>query len=339
MPRPRPLTNLGVTTGTGTSDYQSLTPRTPHSRAGRAEEGFTEIELELDSVHDEDDDDDGHYRGTHHQSVPLLSSSASDSFPATGYRSRGDDYDSRSSGGKEGKWGWGWEGLTMSVIMDRLPLLMGTCLAGILFVMIVMSFKRPEALQRFMGVEQVPTGTVGAVSSPYYSPESVQDELVVPTTPPTPPSPLSSSISDTVTASDPHILSYQNYTQFPLLPTQYRAECNKLMSGFMAHGAYWDTNTMGPLDVLHHDEAPDYQLPDGETAVCSATITYMLDGYVGLVADLALMAQAATLAREVYIKSLFELLVASLTIFLQRNRTFLVDDTYWNRGKWVIHPS
>lgn len=105
----------------------------------------------------------------------------------------------------------------------------------------------------------------------------------------------------------------------------------------MAHTG--DTNAMGPLDVLHHDEAPDYQLPEGETAVCSATITYMLDGSVGLLADLALMAQVAALAREVYIESLFEFVVASLTNVLQRNRTFLVDDTYWNRGKWVIRPS
>ncbi|EPQ60231.1 hypothetical protein GLOTRDRAFT_52191 [Gloeophyllum trabeum ATCC 11539] len=44
----------------------------------------------------------------------------------------------------------------------------------------------------------------------------------------------------------------------------------------------------------------------------------MLDGHVGLLADLALMAQIAGLARE-------------------QNRTFLVDDTYWNRGKWIDH--
>jgi hypothetical protein len=44
----------------------------------------------------------------------------------------------------------------------------------------------------------------------------------------------------------------------------------------------------------------------------------MLDGTVGLSADLALMSQTAALARE-------------------RNRTFLLDDTYWNRGKWLDH--
>jgi len=73
------------------------------------------------------------------------------------------------------------------------------------------------------------------------------------------------------------------------------------------------------MDVPHHDKKNDYKLPEGEpTTVCKSTITYMLDGKVGLVADLALMAQTAALARE-------------------RNRTFLVDDTYWNRGKWMDH--
>ncbi|CAL1694604.1 unnamed protein product [Somion occarium] len=73
------------------------------------------------------------------------------------------------------------------------------------------------------------------------------------------------------------------------------------------------------MDVIHHDDVTDYQLPEHEpTRVCSKTITYQLDGHVGLLADLSLMAQVAGLARE-------------------QNRTFFVDDTYWNRGKWIDH--
>lgn len=54
------------------------------------------------------------------------------------------------------------------------------------------------------------------------------------------------------------------------------------------------------MDVSHHDDVTDYHLPEGETTTaCSKTITYQLDGTVGLTADLALMAQAAALAREV----------------------------------------
>ncbi|KAJ3518015.1 hypothetical protein NLJ89_g137 [Agrocybe chaxingu] len=79
----------------------------------------------------------------------------------------------------------------------------------------------------------------------------------------------------------------------------------------MAHGDYWEISSMGNMDVQHPEQ-------DEIDAVCSSTITYMLDGTAGLAADLALMAQAAALARE-------------------RNRTFFVDDTYWNRGKWIDH--
>jgi len=50
--------------------------------------------------------------------------------------------------------------------------------------------------------------------------------------------------------------------------------------------------------------------------VCSSSITYLLDGEIGLAADLALISQLAGLARE-------------------RNRTFFIDDTYWNRGSWL----
>ena len=54
------------------------------------------------------------------------------------------------------------------------------------------------------------------------------------------------------------------------------------------------------MDVAHHDDVTDYRLPEGEiTKVCSKTITYQLDGTVGIAADLALMAQVAGLAREV----------------------------------------
>ncbi|KXN90091.1 hypothetical protein AN958_05096 [Leucoagaricus sp. SymC.cos] len=93
----------------------------------------------------------------------------------------------------------------------------------------------------------------------------------------------------------------------------------------MAHGNYWDKPpmNMGSNDETEDDDIVDekWKLPEGErTAVCSKTITYVLDGEVGLLADLALMAQAAALARE-------------------RNRTFFIDDTYWNRGKYGCLPT
>ncbi|EEB92437.1 hypothetical protein MPER_09052 [Moniliophthora perniciosa FA553] len=90
------------------------------------------------------------------------------------------------------------------------------------------------------------------------------------------------------------------------------SECAEVMGGFHHHGGYWEPDPMGTMDVVHADEE------DETSEICPSTITYMLSGRVGLVADLALMAQAAALARE-------------------RNRTFLVDATYWDRGNWIDH--
>lgn len=57
----------------------------------------------------------------------------------------------------------------------------------------------------------------------------------------------------------------------------------------MAIHPYWEPPHGMVMDVEHMDDS----------AVCSSTITYMLDGNRGLLADLALIAQAAALAREV----------------------------------------
>jgi hypothetical protein len=124
-------------------------------------------------------------------------------------------------------------------------------------------------------------------------------------------------------------MSYENYTKFPLLGSEYLHECQKVMSGFMSHGEYWEqghNHAGAPMDVDHFDEPNDN--------ICNSTITYMLDGNVGLAADLALMAQAAALAREV---SYTVSCVSGSSRFssVQRNRTFFVDDTYWTRGKWT----
>ncbi|KAF9469629.1 hypothetical protein BDZ94DRAFT_1278821 [Collybia nuda] len=280
MPRPRPLTNL--TSARPTTDYQQLTPRTPHSRSGRAEEGYTEFELQ--QLNENDDD---YATETQQQAVPLLSSSASDSFPSTGYRHRGDDFQDEDKDRRAGK-------LDFNTIMTRLPLVMGGLVAGFLFILVVFSYDRPERLHRYFGAK-VP----GNSSSP--SESSAPNE-------------------NTTSSIPPHnLISYANYTKFPLLGSEYRNECHKLNQGFMSHGKYWEPHETGMMDVAHHESNSDYMLPEGQrTAVCSSTITYQLDGEVGLLADLALMAQAAALARD-------------------QNRTFLVDDTYWNRGKWTDH--
>ncbi|GJE89491.1 hypothetical protein PsYK624_055920 [Phanerochaete sordida] len=272
---------------TSRNSYQPLTPRTPHSRSGRAEEAITDLDL--------DDDDAGSYATYRQQQAePLLASSTSPSFPASGYRSRGDDVDATAKPIKR------WQKhLSPKEVWHNSPLVLGTVVAGILLSLIVFSYNKPGALDRAVG----------------YAPSSTPSKPVeaAVAAPPTP------SYVDTFPAEG-NTISYENYTQFPLTGMQYRHECATLMSGkFMHHSAYWDPPMHGVMDVPHHDDVTDYHLPEGErTRVCSKTVTYQLDGTVGLAADLALMAQAAALARE-------------------RNRTFLVDDTHWTRGKWTDH--
>lgn len=250
-------------------DYQQLTPRTPHSRSGRAEEAITEVDL------DEDAGNFASYR--QQQAEPLLMSSASSSFPSSGYRSRGDDFDPTAKPKSKV-----WKNLQRKFVPNNTALVVGAILAGILFSLVVVSLTKPDALDHAVGyvASLTPSGTpvatdiVAALPKPTY----------VDTIPPV-----------------GHAISYENYTRFPLTGNEYRHECAKIMGGkFLHHGAYWDEPQGGTMDVIHHDDVTDYHMPEGgRTRVCSKTITYQLDGSVGLVADLALMAQAAALAKEV----------------------------------------
>jgi hypothetical protein len=235
-----------------------LTPRTPHSRAGRAEEAFTEFELEQY--------DDGDYRGHHdalqQQSEPLLASSTDDSFPPSGYRAKGDDGPNiqRTSRGPRNVIRW---------LIANWGLVFGSALALVLLLAAVLSYKRHDALLSAVGVAE------------------------------TSPSPIPTQKQDDALPSHPeNIISYENYTRFPLDPLEYKAECHNLMGEVMGPGEFWS----GDADVVHHDNVDPgpYPAPEGlPTRFCSKTITYMLDGHVGLLADLALMAQVAGLAREV----------------------------------------
>jgi len=265
MTRPTPLTNLA--SGRQSSD-RTLTPRTPHSRSGRAEEGFTEIELEQI---DQDADGDDYRVYTNQQSVPLLRSSTT-----AGYRSRGDDYDERVAKDTVFQ-------LTMGVICDRLPLVVGSAVAMFLFLLTIIAVQQPQVLQSYIGDTSDLDDTAPLV----------QEDVT--------------TLTPTTTLDKEHTISYENYTDFPLTGAQYRDECYKLNHGFMAHGDYWQPSMHGIMDVPHVPSDLDHglPLPEGElTKICASTITYQLDGNVGLLSDLALMAQAAALAREVCFFSL-----------------------------------
>jgi len=77
-------------------------------------------------------------------------------------------------------------------------------------------------------------------------------------------------------------------------------------SGPHHHAGYWADKG---IDVPHPSAS--------DATICSSTITYMLDGSKGIGSDVALIAQFAGLARE-------------------RNRTFIIMDQQWNRGKCVL---
>ncbi|PVF96089.1 hypothetical protein CPB86DRAFT_527541 [Serendipita vermifera] len=301
-----------------TDNSSHLAPRTPHSRAGRPVTSFNDNETRYY------DDEDAHInnpprRGgggmqggddrdeidmlNAQQNTPLLRSSASDHYPipqppprvspypATSTtthvnRDRRSQHDGSSSPFTGGT----------KTFFETVPLVLGAIGACVLFALILLSFNKPDLLQRYI---------------------------------------LKNS-----TTTDPNVLKeiqhaihgwidYMNYTKFPLDPYEYEEECWKVSQrhgSAMHHGHYWDTiTTYGllpewradgrlerhPLDVWHPKKP-------GEDGVCSSTITYMLDGEVGLFYDLALLAQTAAFARE-------------------RNRTLLIDDSRWNRGRWTDH--
>lgn len=255
---PPRLSNVGSASARLQND--PLTPRTPHSRSGRAEEAFTEIELEQYG-------DSDHHEYAQQQREPLLASSTSEGFPPSGYRAKGDDdpdVQKKSQGPL----------VVMQRLVSHCGLIFGSALALVLFLAIILSYKDPEFLLSVSGIAGI------AESSPS-------------------PSPIPTPKQDDNTLLHPeNIISYENYTHFPLDPLEYRHECNKLMGGFVPSSKFWS----GEKDVAHHDEVDPGRYPAVEglpTQICNKTITYMLDGHVGLLADLALMAQAAGLAREV----------------------------------------
>ena len=274
MPRPRLLTNL---TSALPDEQQALTPRTPHSRTARAEGGFAKLQV-IESI-DDQELDDIQLNQIQQQSAPLLASSSSDRFAPRGQHAR------------NGKRTVPQPPPQLSAI-SRLMLTLGVFLAAVLLVLIFFSLTRPEALHRYIGAKIPQTPLAPAAS---------QEKVNVGQGKPHP-------------NADPHLISYENYTHFPLHASEYRKECEKLNPGYMAHGNYWDARTMGPSDV-EHKEAKD---------VCTSTITYMMDGDVGLFADLALLAQAAALARDV-----------SILVFLVYDTVWTGNNSETGRSLWT----
>jgi len=251
MPRPRPLTNVATAVP---YPVEQLTPRTPHnvnngSRTSRTEQGFAKLQLS-------DANDDEYDEQNTLQSAPLLASSSTARFSIHSSRGRPDFTT------KNAVQSMLHPTQILSIAVSRLPLAFGIFMGGVLLILIVLSITRPEALHKYIGAK-APQSSTSTASQPHPSPGQPE--------------------------SNPNVLSYENYTTFPLHTQEYLVECAKQHQGYMVHGDYWDISPMGALDVKHI----------ADKSICSSTITYMLDGTVGLSADLALMSQTAALAREV----------------------------------------
>ena len=259
MPRPRPLT---LASAVRTPQDAQLTPRTPHSniengsRTSRLEQGFSQVQIS--------GDDDGDFESLHGtlQSAPLLASSTSAQFPMHERPS------GRAKGHKTTRGGKSKFVQVATLVVERLPLAIGILLSGVLLILILLSFTRPEELHRYIGAKAPPSTKATSAVKASAAHES---------------------------AHKTSFISYANYTTFPLHPSQYVDECLKLDGGSTSHNTYWGTGgASANLDVQHHNEP----------GTCSSTITYMLDGHAGLTADLALLAQVAALARAVSVQAL-----------------------------------
>ena len=211
------------------------------------------------------------------QEYPLLQSSASASFPmgpeqyARVPRSPTNPSSRRNRSPRSSRYtrtdAKSMDG-TLKTLVDTTPLVLGVLGVFILLILVILSYNRPDVLQSYI----------------------LKNSTATP-----PPSQLGNSKEQQDTGLR---IDYSNHTVFPLEPIEYEEECWNLQAkGGMVHGNYWGdmksgNGNMQMLDVPH-EHAP------GENGVCSSTITYVLDGNVGLFFDLALVAQTAALAQEV----------------------------------------
>ncbi|KAH7102257.1 hypothetical protein BKA62DRAFT_700916 [Auriculariales sp. MPI-PUGE-AT-0066] len=178
-------------------------------------------------------------------------------------------------------------------------LIIGSLVAFVILVLLALSLWKPTILHEYIVGSE---GDLVAVQDPVDSlpdPPGHAEHAVQ----------LSETHTTMETSGHEHQhsrIDYSGYTSFPLTSQQYAQECANMFKGPHKHSGYWADSG---VDVSHR---PDSQ-SRGKT--CASTITYMLDGSVGVAADLAYMAQFAALARE-------------------RNRTFLIHDDFWNRGRF-----
>ncbi|KAG8814146.1 putative protein serine/threonine kinase, partial [Serendipita sp. 399] len=267
-----------------------LTPRTPRStRTGRPVTSFRDVE---------DDEDDyvpglGGRSGPGHgedaeqetQTYPLLQSSTSATFPENVHgsqhpytpRTRSSRPSPTTPGGFKSRMQFQHFDMTLKTVVESTPLVLGILTAFILLILLLLAVHRPSVLREYILKNSTDPHLLDKLKNEFGS----------------------------------GMIDYTNRTNFPLEAIEYEEECWTLMQKHGGkHGAYWEppkpkpaqTTTMAMDDDDDDDDmgmdVPHEHQP-GEHGTCSSTITYMLDGEVGLFYDLALIAQTAALAREV----------------------------------------
>ncbi|KAL5635651.1 hypothetical protein ACGC1H_004453 [Rhizoctonia solani] len=285
----RPMHSLALDTDTTSSSYRplsrrgsetNLVPRTPHSRSGN--QTFTHAQstsIDMGPDASRDDLNESYEMTGQSQTEPLLASSTSATFGDDVYKLMDAESRGRQTASKR----------ALNRAVTHLPLVFGIALSFFLCLLIFVSLYWPNELQAFLGAGELGLHEDGIAST------GGSGSIV-------------NSTSHNHTSSASNLIDYSAYNAFPLTPEQYRDECWKQQSNHF-HGSYWDKPSGGMADVKHSET---------NKQVCSSTITFMFDGERGLMADLALIAQLAGLARE-------------------QGRTFLIDDRLWTRGNWTNH--
>ncbi|KAG8747657.1 hypothetical protein FRC10_000200 [Ceratobasidium sp. 414] len=281
---------LGSTSARTLSRQESdsnLVPRTPHSRSGG--QTFREsATIDFDSDDLQDGVNESYALAQQSQLAPLLASSASASFGDDVHLQTHQPSHTGSRSYRRYSSAWSFKEIT-----KYLPLILGALFAVTTCILVIVSINWPNALQ----------GLVAETPLPSHAPDvmPIQNSSVVSENAPA----VNETTSHDHTAKP---IDYSAYSTFPLTPEQYRTECWKQQAN-AHHGGYWYKPPGGVADVAHSAT---------KGKVCSSTITFMFDGDRGLMADLALIAQLAGLARE-------------------QGRTFLIDDRLWTRGNWSTH--
>ncbi|CUA74985.1 hypothetical protein RSOLAG22IIIB_01620 [Rhizoctonia solani] len=260
----------------------NLVPRTPHSRSGNHTFGHAQS-TSIDMGPDESRDDlhESYEMTRQSQTEPLLASSTSPTFSDDVYKLMDAESRGRPTASKR----------ALNRAIAHLPIVFGIIFSLFLCLLIFLSMYWPNELQAFLGTA-APYPFEGGTASVGDSDTTINN--------------TTGTIHNHTSPAS--LIDYSAYNAFPLTPEKYREECWKQQTSHF-HGSYWDKPPGGVADVKHSNI---------NKQVCSSTITFMFDGDRGLMADLALIAQLAGLARE-------------------QRRTFLIDDRLWTRGNWTTH--